>query len=244
MIPAVSPLLLIAAGLAALVAAWALLRRLGPRGRIGRILAATPVVPVDEAIRLAQAGSPRYVAVGGRIDSDADFTDDNDRPLVLRRSRLALRRGTRGGWAVVADVREAVPFWIAGGLAQIAVDETALDEGLVVVARESEGSAGEIEDRVPEGTPPATPARLQVELLSTVDHALALGVPGMDPVRGPILRPGLGRPLVLTTMEPADAMRVLAEGHRAATRAAAVLLAAGLAGLGAGVIWTIVGGPR
>jgi hypothetical protein len=244
MIPAVSPLLLIAAGLVALVAASVLLRRLGPRGRIGRILAATRVVPVDEAVRLAQAGTARYVGVGGRLDSDAEFTDENDRPLVLRRSRLALRTGQRGGWTVVTDVREAVPFWIAGGAAQIAVDETALDHGLVVVTRESQGSAGEIEDRVPEGTPPATPARLQVELLSTVDHALALGVPILDPVRGAILRPGLGRPLILTTMEPADAMRIIAEGHRAATRAAAVLLASGLTGLGVGLVWAIAGGVR
>jgi hypothetical protein len=66
----------------------------------------------------------------------------------------------------------------------------------------------------------------------------------MDPVRGAILRPGLGRPLILTTMEPADAMRVLAEGHRAATRAAAVLLATGLAGLGAGLVWAFAGALR
>jgi hypothetical protein len=199
---------------------------------------------VDEAVRLAQSGARRYVAVGGRIDSEAEFTDENDRPLVLRRSRLALQTGRRGAWTVVADVRDAVPFSVAGGLAAIGVDEAALDVGLVVVARESQGTAGEIEDRVPAGTPSATPARLQVELLSTVDHALALGVPGTDPVRGPILRAGLGRPLILTTMEPADAMRVLAEGHRGSTRAAAVLLAAGVAGLGSGLAWALIGGLR
>ncbi len=239
-----SPLFLIAAGLAALAAGWVLLRQLGPRGRIGRILAATPVVPVEEAVRLAESGAQRYVAVGGRIDSDAEFFDENDRPLVLRRSRLALRTGRRSAWTVVADVRDVVPFSVAGGLSAISVDEMALDVGLVVVARESEGMAGEIADRVPEGTPPATPARLRVELLSTVDHALALGVPSTDPVRGPILRAGLGRPLILTTMEPADAMRVLAEGHRGTTRAAAALLAAGVAGVGAGLAWALIGGLR
>ena len=239
-----SPLLLLAAGLVALAAGWLLLRRLGARGRIGRILASTPTVTVDEAVRHAQTGSRRYVAVGGRLDSDAEFTDENDRPLVFRRSRLALRTGRRGVWTVVADVRDAVPFSVAGGLAAIGVDEKALDQGLVVVVRESVGTAGEITDRVPEGTPPETPARLQVELLSTVDHALALGVPTMDPVRGPILRAGLGRPLVVTTMEPADAMRVLAEGHRATTRAAAALLAAGAAGMGAGLLWAVIGSIR
>ena len=221
-----------------------LLRRLGLRGRIGRILAATSTVPVDEAIRLARTGAQRYVGVGGRLDSEAEFTDENDRPLVFRRTRLALRTGRRGVWTVVADIRDVVPFSIAGGLASIGVDQTALDAGLVVVVRESVGTAGEIADRVPEATPPETPARLQVELLSTVDHALVLGVPGLDPVRGPILRAGLGRPLILTTMEPADAMRILAEGYRTTTRAAAVLLALGLAGLGFGLVWAVVGGLR
>ena len=195
-------------------------------------------------MRLAQSGLRRYVAVGGRVDSDAEFTDENDRPLVLRRSRLELQEGRRGAWTLAADVRDVVPFSIAGGLAAIGVDETALDVGLVVVVRESVGTAGEIADRVPEGTPTATPARLRVELLSTVDHALALGVPGMDAVRGPILRPGLGRPLVLTTMEPADAMRVLADGHRTTTRTAAMLLALGLAALGLGLVWALMGSLR
>ena len=238
-----TPLLLIVLGLAALASSSLLIRRLGPRGRIGRILAATPVIPVDEAIRLAQAGVARYVAVGGRVDSEREFTDEADRPLAIRRSRLELHRRVGRGyaWVTVADTRDAVPFSIAGGLASIAVDETALDEGLIVVMRQSEGTAGEIPDHIPDGTPPGTPARFRVELVSTVDHALALGVPAMDPARGPILRPGLGRPLVLTTMEPAEAMRMLADGHRASTRAAAVLIAVGLAACAGGGIWAIAG---
>ena len=196
------------------------------------------MVAVDEAVRLARDGVTRYVGVGGRVDSDQEFLDEHERPLVLRRSTLELRDGSR--WRTVADTRQVVPFAIAGGVAAIAVDGEALDAGLVVVRRESEGLAGEIPDRVPEGTDPATPARLRVELLSSVDHALVLGVPSVDPARGPILRPGLGRPLVLTTLEPHEAMRVLAAGHRSSTRAAALLLAAGVLTILAGAAWAVV----
>ena len=231
----VTSLLLLLAGLGAIVIGWLLVGRLGARARVGRILAATPIVPVDEAIRLAQGGSPRYVGVGGRVDSDREFLDEHARPLVLRRSRLELRTGSR--WQVVADVRDVVPFEIAGGLASIGVDGGALDEGLVVVMRESEGTAGEIPDRVPQGTPASTPARLHVELLSTVDHALALGVPTLDEAGHPILRPGLGRPLVLTTLEPAEAMRMLAAAHWTSTRAGAVLMGGGVVTALVGVVW-------
>ena len=233
-----TPLILALAGLIALAAGWLLQRRLGARARVGRILAATHVVPVDEAVRLAREGVVRYVGVGGRLDSDQEFMDEHDRPLVLRRSRLELQSGSR--WELVTDNREVVPFGVAGAAASIAVDGDALEEGLVVVVRESSGMAGDIPDRVPEGTDPATPARLRVELLSSVDHALALGVPTMDPERGPILRPGLGRPLVLTTLEPREAMRVIAADHRSSTRGAAVLLAGGLVALVAGAAWAVV----
>jgi hypothetical protein len=238
MIRRVIPLALLVLGLVALVAGALLLRSVGVRGRIGRILAATPVVPVDEAVRIAGSGRVRYVGVGGRLDSDQEFLDEGDRPLVYRRSRLDLHAG--GRWRTVGETREVVPFSLAGGLATIAVDGEALGDGLVVVLRESEGTAGEVPDRVPEGTDPATPARLRVDLLSSVDHALVLGVPSMDPVRGPLIGPGLGRPLILTTLEPAEAMRVLADGHRRATRGAAVLLAGGLAVVLAAAILAIV----
>jgi hypothetical protein len=233
----VIPLVLLTLGVAALAGGFGLLRTLGARGRIGRILAATPVVPVDEAVRIAESGAMRYVGVGGRLDSDQEFLDEHERPLVFRRSRLDLRTGSR--WRTINESRELAPFSLAGGLASIAVDGEALGDGLVVVPRESEGTAGEVPDRVPEGTDPATPARLRVDLLSSVDHALVLGVPAVDPARGPLIGPGLGRPLILTTLEPAEAMRVLAAGHRTATRGAAVLLACGLAAVVAAIAWAI-----
>lgn len=231
-------MLLIVGGGVALVAAWWLLRGMGPGARVGRIIAVTKVVPVAEAVAAASAGSPRYLGVLGRVDSAEDWEDEDHRPLVLRRRRLELRRG--GRWEAFEDQREVVPFEISQGLDRIAVDGAALDEGLVVVIRESVGTAADIADRVPEGTDPATPARLRIELLSSVDHAMVLGVPAMDPSLGPILRPGLGRPLILTNLEPREAIRMLAEGRRGTTKAISALLAIGAAGVLAGIAWIVV----
>lgn len=238
---AVIPLVLIVAGFIALAAGWILLRRMGPGARIGQILAATKVVSVADARDLAARGSVRYVGVFGRVDSVAEFEDEDHRPLVFRRTRLELREGRR--WAAFEDVREVVPFEISERLDRIAVDGDSLDEGLVVVRRESVGTAADlagIGDRVPADTPPETPARLRLELLTSVDHVRVLGVPTMDPDRGAILRPGLGRPLVLTNLEPAEAMRLLADGRRGMTRAISLLFGGGTAAILAGVAWAVV----
>lgn len=232
------PLLLVVLGAVALAAGWSLLRSLGPGARIGRIIAATPVVPVGRAVALATEGRPSYVGVLGRVDSTEDFHDENDRPLVIRRTRLELRQGRR--WVAFEDTREVVPFTINENLDHIAVDGDALDEGLVVVTRESVGTAADLADRAPAGTPPETPARLRIDLLTSVDHALVLGVPTMDPERGAMLRPGLGRPLVLTNLEAKEAIRLLADGRQGTTRAISLLLGGGTAAVLAGVAWAVV----
>ena len=237
-IPAVIPVLLVLAGLALLGIGWILLRSLGGGARVGRILAATPVVPVARALALAEAGTTRYVAVSGRIDAEEEFEDEHHRPLVFRRTRLETRTGKR--WTAIEDGREAVAFEVVDGLDRIAVDADAIDEGLVVVIRESEGTAAEIPDRIPEGTPPATPVRLRLEQLSSVDHAIACGVPVRNAERGVILRAGLGRPLIVTTLEPDEAMRLLAAGRADTTRLVAALLGIGVVATVVGIGWWIV----
>ena len=158
---------------------------------------------------------------------------------MLRRRRLELQDGRR--WTAFEDVREVVPFEIAEGLDRIAVDGDALDDGLVVVTRESVGTAADLADRVPDGHRPPRPARLRMDLLSSVDHALVLGVPVVDPERGPILRPGLGRPLILTTLEPTEAMRLLGDGPRGARPGrSACCSAGGAAAVLGGVAWALV----
>jgi hypothetical protein len=234
----VTPLLLVLAGLAVLATGFGVLRSFGPGYRVGRLLSSTPRVSVAEAVRLAAEGAPRYVRIDGRIDSDAEFEDADHRPLVLRRTRLEALVG--GRWSAFEDNREVVPFEIREGLDAIAVDGAALDDGLVVVRRESAGIAADLADRAPAEIPPTSPARAVVEHVSTVEHAIVLGVPAITGSGAARIGPGLGRPLILTTLELDEAMRVLTGGRRGRSGLAAALLVAGMLLAGAGVAWLIL----
>jgi hypothetical protein len=233
------PLILILLGFALLGAGFLVLRTFGPRYRIGRLLAATTMVSIAEALALAD-GPARYVGVVGRIDAEDEFEDDAHKPLVLRRARIERRSGS--SWAVVDEHTEAVAFGVREGLDAIAVDHAALDAGLVVVPRESVGTAADVPDRVPADLAPTTPIRLRVDLVSSVEHATVLGVP-LRTASGepPVMTAGLGRPLILSTLERPEAMRVLAEGGGRRPLVAAVAFVAGAVALTVGVAWALVG---
>ena len=234
-----TPLLPFLLGLLALAVGGAILRSFGPRYRVGRLLSATSTVSVADAAALATAGGPaRYVKVAGRLDAETDFEDDAHRPLVFRRTRLEVLEGST--WRAVDDRREAVPFEVHEGLDGIGIRHEDLDEGLVVLPRESVGTAADVLDRLPDGTDPAVAVRLRVQLVSSVEHAIVVGVPSLDEAGAPILTAGLGRPLILTTLEPGEAMRVLANDHRRRPLAAALSFALGLALLTIGVGWAVV----
>jgi len=235
----VTPLIPIAVGLLALAIGVAILRTFGANYRVGRLLAVTPVVPVAEARRLA-SGRPRFVAVRGRIDAENEFEDDAHRPLVLRRVRIQLADG--GGWTTVDEHRQSVDFEIREGLDAITVDHGALDAGLIVVRRESVGTAADAPDRVPVGTALTTPLRLRVEQLSSVEHATVAGVPTADLASGSVrMTAGLGRPLILTTLGRDEAMRVLAADAPRRPLVAGIALALGLISLTIGLAWALVG---
>lgn len=230
-------LVLALVGVASLAVAALLLRTVGLGYRLGRLLAATPEVSLDDAIELAGRGEPRYVRISGRISSDEEFPDEHDRPLVYRRRRLEASHA--GRWEVLSDEREAVPFGIELRSAFIAVDGAALGDGLVVITREAHGRASELPADLARGLEPATPVRMRVEQVSAVEHATAAGVPARSSDGQPILAPGLGRPLILTTLEVPAAMRVLARGHRRTVIAAALLLACGTALLAGAIVAAI-----
>jgi hypothetical protein len=235
----VTPLIPIAVGLLALAIGIAILRSFGANYRVGRLLAVAPVVPVADARALA-AGPPRYVAVRGRIDAEDEFEDDAHRPLVLRRVRLQLADGR--GWRTVDEQRQAVDFDVREGLDAIAVDHAALAAGLVVVLRESIGTAADALERLPAGTAPTTPMRLRIEQVSSVEHAIVAGVPTADPATGSVrMTAGLGRPLILTTLERNEAMRVLAADAPRRPVVAAIALAFGLVCLTIGLAWAAAG---
>jgi hypothetical protein len=237
-IAAVSPIVPLIAGLISLAVGVAVLRSYGSNYRVGRLLAAAQVVSIGEARALA-SGRPRYVAVLGRIDSETDFEDAAHRPLVFRRTRLQIRED--GDWKDLDDRRERVPFEIREGLDSVGVDDAALDTGLVVVVRESEGTAADIADRLPAGTPLEAQARLRIEQISSVEHATVVGVPRLDELGAPTISAGLGRPLILTTLERSEAMRILAHGDSGRPIVAAASLIGGLAMLSIGLAWALIG---
>jgi hypothetical protein len=235
----VIPLIFVAAGLLAVVAGVITLRSFGPRYRVGRLLATTPTVSVAEALEIAASGHQRYVRIQGRIDAAEEFEDADHRPLVLRRTRLEAQSGRT--WNTFEDSRELVPFDVREGLDSIAIDGAALGDGLVVVPRVSLGVAGDLGDRSPADLQPETPVRAVIEQVSSVEHAIVLGVPGPATDGGPPrIGAGLGRPLVLTTLEPDEAMRILA-GGATRPRLAAALLVGGLGSLVVGLAWAVVG---
>ncbi len=242
--PAVTPLVVIAAGLGAIAVGTLLLRTYGPRMRVGRLLAVTPSVGIEEARGLAIAGVRRYVRVMGRLDADDEFADENERPLVFRRRRLETRRGR--AWHTLDERRESVPFRVGEGLAEIDVDAGALDVGLVTLVRESVGTveeAGEaLEPRARAELTPSAIVRLRIEQLSSVEHATVLGVPVATPGGRVAMTAGTGRPLVVCTLERDEAMRVLGEGGRARPVAAALALVGGLLGLAIGLAWALLVG--
>ena len=152
-----------------------MLRTFGSRYRVGRLLATTPKVTVAEAVEMARAGRRAYVRVDGRIDTEEDFEGPDHQPLVLRRVRLEVRDGRR--WRTFEDHRQVVPFTVNEGLDTIAIDTDALDAGLVVVPRESVGTAADLADRVPRDRRRRPPVRARIDQLSSVEHAIVLGYP-------------------------------------------------------------------
>jgi hypothetical protein len=233
----VEPLLLLVLGLALVVAGALFMSSIGPDQRVGRLLASTPRVSVEQALALTTDAVPRYVRLDGRLDSDEDFPDERQQPLIFRRRRLEAWRGRR--WEILGEARDLVPFQLNEGLASIAIDGQALDVGLVVLPREALGAAREAPELLPDGLDPATRVRLRIEQLSVVEHATVIGTPALDAAGKPILTAGRGRPLILSTLETAEAMQFLA-GGRGRAMVVAILLLGGLALLVLGAGWGIV----
>jgi hypothetical protein len=248
----VGPLLLGAAGVLALGVAAVILRSFGSRYRVGRLLAVVPQIPIAEAVRLAAAGETRYVRIDGRIDSDSEFEDEHHRPLVLRRTTLqwhpAAGQGGHGGndleWRPIGEPTvQLAPFVIREGLDEIDVDAAALAEGLVVVPRVSTGKVGDLGDlgdRTPEVIGPTEDARMIVEQVSSVEHATVLGVPARTADGRALIGAGMGRPLILTTLERDEAMRVLTGGAARRSRIAIVAMVAGAILVTAAVAWWLL----
>ncbi len=239
--------LLVIAGLVCAVVAAILLRGVGSAYRIGRTLAAAPQLPLVEVIELARASTAtdaprRYVRTQGRISSEDEFPDENDRPLVFRRQRLQRRDGH--SWVTLDDDRVAVPFGIEDRQAFLAMDVDSLGDGLVVVPREAVGVAGDLPTTmVPAGVvlAPDVPVRVRIDQLSAIELATVAGVPALGPSGVPTLSAGAGRPLIVTSLAPDEAMRILGSERRGSVQAAAAMLVVGVGCLAIGLVAVVFG---
>jgi hypothetical protein len=237
----VAPLLLGTAGVVALGIAAAILRGFGRGYRIGRLLAVAPRLSIAEAVQLAESAGTGYVRIEGRVDSEAEWEDADHRPLVLRRTTFDWRpAGSESAWTPFDSSLEVVPFVVREGLDEIAVDAGTIADGLVTVPRESIGEARDLEAMTAAGIDPAAQARLRVEHVSTIDHATVLGVP-MRAANGIIaIGPGMGRPLILSTLEGDEAMRALSGGATNRSRVAIACLAVGGLLIAAALLWWLI----
>ena len=212
-------------------------RRGGTRTRAARLMAGlSPVSPREASI----IGDGHYVAVSGSIDAAEAFDDENHRPLVYRRERVLIADGPR--WREIERAVRSVPFVISDGDHSIAIDADRLGDGLVVVERQWDGQVAELAAANREyrnrdsaalvshlaGTAPTTGARVIIEQISTLDRGSATGLLR----NGTLTDGGAGRPLVLTTLDRRDALRILGGGPRASLVAGLVALLLLIAGVG------------
>jgi len=226
-------------------------RRTDTRTRAGQLLAGLSPISPTEALKLAalRGDAAPYLAIKGSIDAPEIFEDENHRPLVYRRERVSI--ADEGGWRVIDTAERSLPFVVSDPSSSISIATADLADGLVVVERRWEGSVAELhaagrEYQSPEtaalvaalaASDPKRGARVGLEQISNLDRATAAG----QLVDGE-LRAGAGRPLVVTTLERAEALRLLGtegRGRLASSTLALALLALGVLLLLGGIALTL-----
>ena len=233
-----SPIVIVGAAL--VVLGFFLSRRTDVRTRTGQLLAGLSPISPTEALRLAalRSDAAPYLAIKGSIDAPEIFEDEHHRPLVFRRERVSV--ADTGGWRVIDTAERSLPFVVSDPSSSISIATADLADGLVVVERRWEGSVAELHAAGREyqssetaalvaalaASDPTRGARVGLEQISNLDRATAAG----QLVDGE-LRAGAGRPLVVTTLERAEALRLL--GTEGRGRLASSTLALALLALGA-----------
>lgn len=239
------------AGAALILFGLILSRRTDVRTRAGQLLAGLSPISPTEALKLAalRGEAAPYLAIKGSIDAPEIFEDENHRPLVYRRERVSI--ADEGGWRVIDTAERSLPFVVSDPSSSISIATADLADGLVVVERRWEGSVAELhaagrEYQSPEtaalvaalaASDPTRGARVGLEQISNLDRATAAG----QLVDGE-LRAGAGRPLVVTTLERAEALRLLGtegRGRLASSTLALALLALGVLLLLGGIALTL-----
>ncbi len=244
-----SPIVIVGAAL--VVLGFFLSRRTDVRTRTGQLLAGLSPISPTEALRLAalRGDAAPYLAIKGSIDAPEIFEDENHQPLVYRRERVSVT--DEGGWRVIDVAVRSLPFVVSDPSSAIRISTADLADGLVVVERRWEGSVAELHAAGREyqsadtaalvaaiaASDPSRQARVALEQISSLDRATAAG----QLIDGE-LRAGAGRPLVVTTLERGEALRLLGSERRrrlASSTVALALLALGTLLLLGGIALTL-----
>jgi hypothetical protein len=194
-----------------------------------------PVTPREALL----VGDGHYLAVSGNIDAAEAFEDESHRPLVYRRERVLIADGS--AWREIERVVRNVPFVMSDGDYSLAIDAAQLGDGLVVIERQWDGSVAELAAAHRDYQDPASAAlvaqlasaaptagaRVILEQISTLDRGTAAGL-----LRdGALTTGGAGQPLVLTTLDRREALRILGGGQRASLAAGLLTLLLLITGL-------------
>ena len=185
------PLLFVAAGLVALAAGAVVLRSFGPGYRIGRLLARR-----RSQRRRGPGAGRRRRGTSRSTAGSTPRTSSRTTPIVRSCSAGSRLEHPRrpAGWTTFDEQREAVTFGVNEGLDGIAVDDEALDEGLVVESARIIGTAADIAGPRPAGPRPR-PRSVSASSRSRRSSTRSRSASRAMPRRAILLTAGLGRPL-------------------------------------------------
>ena len=238
------PLTLICAALAVIgfvlvAASFVVLRSSGASPSVARRLAGPPEVKVGRLLDPAGDLPERPVRIAGRIRCREPLdAGDGERLVAFHRDVEVLVGGT---WRSVERRRETRSFELWDHDGSLTIDPAAAAEPLITIPHAWHGSPDELEEphasaaaRLAERHGALTEARATTRMLNVTDRLLVLAQPVRDADGTVRLEPPEGGYLI-SSLALDDAMRLLGGRHRRAA-------AAGVVGLGLGIVLVAIGG--
>jgi hypothetical protein len=242
----------LAAGLLMLLAAAALcgvglllVRSSGARPLTAIRFARLRELPVGKLTGLGSVPDDPFRVVGRIRCADPLVTADEERLVAFHRDVEVEIPGS--GWRTVERVRETRSFELWDHAGSVTVDPTDATEPLIVIPRTWHGAPEELDasytpalERVTAEAGVPRSARATTRTISVVERLWLSGVAGRGPNGSVTLQPPPGGHLI-STLEPADAMRLLGGPHRGRLLTGMGFIGLGVVGLVGGLTLSLVG---
>ena len=230
---------LAAIGFVLVVASFFVLRSSGASPSVARRLAGPPEMKVGRLLDLEGDLPPRPVRVAGRIRCREPLdAGDGERLVAFHRDVEVLVGGT---WRSVERTRETRSFELWDHDGSLTIDPAAAAEPLITIPHAWHGSPDELEEphasaaaRLAERHGPLTEARATTRMINVTDRLLVLAQPVRD-ADGAVRLEAPDGGYLISSLALDDAMRLLGGRHRRAA-------AAGVVGLGLGIVLVAIGG--